>query len=43
MNDTFVTNLREHHNESQTEADDMATFLTCQGAPTFFGFFSFST
>lgn len=35
MNDTFVRNLREHHNESQTEADDVATFLTRQGAPTF--------
>lgn len=39
---TFVRNLREYHNESETEADDMATFLNCQGGPTF-GFFSFTS
>lgn len=38
MNDTFVRNLREHHNESEIEEDDVGTFLTCEGAPTF-GFF----
>lgn len=39
MNDIFVRNLREHHNESETEADDVATPLTSQGAPTFVWFF----
>lgn len=39
MNDTFLRHLREHHNESETEADDVATSLTCQGAPTFGVFF----
>lgn len=38
MNYIFVRNLTEHHNESETEADDVATPLTCQDAPTF-GFF----
>lgn len=42
MNDTFVRNLREHHNESETE-DDVATFLTCEDAPTFGVFFSFTS
>lgn len=39
MNDIFVRNLREHHNE--TETDDVATFLvkksvkvSCQAGPT---------
>lgn len=43
MNDTFVRNLREHHNESEIEEDDVGTFLTCEGAPTFGFFFSFTS